>query len=135
MDEILAFLLNRASFLYKELGFRFVDSRYSTSFGGDSLLVLTNDKIRFRIVRDRSQLFGDFQSAAPMPKDKWFSIDVVRHRLTGESECPSELDDENMSFLRNQIGEIEKLFVESNLASTCNELRKLEAERAKKLFG
>ena len=124
MDEILAFLLNRASFLYKELGFRFVDSRYSTSFGGDSLLV-----------RDRSQLFGDFQSAAPMPKDKWFSIDVVRHRLTGESECPSELDDENMTFLRNQIGEIEKLFVESNLASTCNELRKLEAERAKKLFG
>ncbi len=135
MDEILLFLLNSASFLYKELGFRFADSRYSTSFGGDSWLVLNNEKIRLRIVRDRSQLFCDVQSIEPMPKSKWFSIDVVRHHLTGECECPSELNAGNVAFLRNRIHDIEKLFAKSNLPLTCRKLHELEAERAKNLFG
>lgn len=135
MDEILSFLLKHASFLYKELDFRFVDSSYSSSFGGDSFLVLANDKLRFRIIRDRSQIFGDFQSAVAIPKEKWFSIDIVRHRLTGESECPSELDAENVAFLQKGIKDVEALFEKSRLSATSKELHKLEVERAKKLFG
>lgn len=135
MDEILIFLLNRGFFLYKELGFRFVDSRYSTSFGGDSFVVLTNDRVRFRIIRDRSQLFGDFQPVEQMGKERWFSIDVVRHRVTGEGDCSSELNDGNVAFIRERISDIEEVFSSAHVSASLKELAKLEKRRAKEMFG
>jgi len=135
MDEILEFLLKHGSFLYKEKGCKFVDSRCSNSFGGDALLVLASDKIRFRLVRDRSQLFADFQEVDPLSDDEWFSIDIVRKHLTGELEYQSEMTPENAKFVRENFEEIESLFDPTCLTVTRKQLHKLEAERAKKLFG
>jgi hypothetical protein len=135
MDEILQFLLIHASFLYKEFGFRFVDSRVSSSFGGDAWLVLANETIRFRLVRDRGQLFGDFQEATSNSNAEWFSIDIVRQHLTGESQLFSELDSNNADFLRNRLSDIQQLFKQEVLSDTKKSLHKLEAKRAKQLFG
>jgi hypothetical protein len=135
MDEILNFLLHQASFLYKEFGFRFVDSQVSKSFGGDAFLVLATEKLRFRLVRDRGQLFGDFQDAAYSSKNEWFSIDIVRKRVTGEADYFPELNSDNAAFLRNHFGAIEKLFDKATLVETRKQLHKLETERARKLFG
>jgi hypothetical protein len=92
MDEILEFLLRHCSFLYKDLGFRFVDSQCSKSFGGDAFLILASDKVRFRFVRDRGQLFADFQEPTSGAKAEWFSIDIVRKHLTGESDYKAEMN-------------------------------------------
>ncbi|OWU65928.1 MAG: hypothetical protein CBB60_002165 [Armatimonadetes bacterium Cent15-Ar3] len=135
MDEILEFLLRHCSFLYKDLGCRFVDSQCSKSFGGDALLILASDKVRFRFVRDRGQLFADFQGPTAGTDDEWFSIDIVRKHLTGESEYHSEMNPENIAFLKERFSEIEGLFQPSSLTATRKQLHKLEAERAKRLFG
>lgn len=135
MDEILEFLLRHCSFLYKDKGCRFVDSRSSKSFGGDAFLILASDKVRFRFVRDRGQLFADFQEPTSSADDEWFSIDIVRKQLTSEPDYYSEMNPENAAFLKKHFSEIEKLFESSSLAVTRKQLHKLEAERAKKFFG
>jgi hypothetical protein len=135
MDEILQFLLIHASFLYKEFGFRFVDSRVSSSFGGDAWLVLANETIRFRLVSDRNQLFGDFQPLTSDIKGEWFSVDIVRKHLTDENEYFSILDSNNADFLRARLADIQKLFEGETLNITKKSLHALEAKRAKHLFG
>jgi hypothetical protein len=135
MDEILRFLLYHGSFLYNDLGLRFVDSRVSKSFGGDSWLILANDRVRFRMVRDRAQLFADFQMATSAARDEWFSIDIVRKYLTTESGYCPELNSENAEFLRERWSDIEELFGENAITDTRKHLHRLEAERAKKMFG
>src|SRR5688500_11023234 len=117
MDEILQFLLVHASFLYKEFGFRFVDSRVSSSFG-DAWLILANETMRFRLVRDRDQLFGDFQASTSSGKGEWFSVDIVRQHLTGEREYFSVLDSNNAEFLRARLTDIQKLFEGETLKVT-----------------
>lgn len=135
MDEILRFLLYHGSFLYNDLGLRFVDSRVSKSFGGDSWLILANDRVRFRMVRDRAQLFADFQMATSAARDEWFSIDIVRKYLTNESGYCPELSSENAEFLRERWSDIEELFGENAITDTRQHLHRLEVERAKKMFG
>jgi len=135
MDDILEFLVRYGSFLYKDMSCRFVDSQVSSSFGGDAFLILATDKVRFRLVRDRGQLFGDFQEVSAVPNDEWFSIDIVRKHLTGEPGYYSELNSENAVFLKEHFRSIENLFESSSLTETQKQLHKLEAERAKELFG
>lgn len=135
MDEILEFILRHCSFLYKEFECRFVDSRCSKSSGGDAFLILASDRVRFRIVRDRGQLFADFQEPTSNDDDEWFSIDIVRKHLTGESDYHSEMTLDNVGFLKNYFGEVENLFKPSSFADTRKQFHKLEAERARALFG
>ena len=135
MDEILQYLLAHASFLYKEFGFRFVDSAVSDSFGGDAYLILANDKLRMRLVRDRDQLFADFQCSDSSGGKEWFSIDIVRRFLTGEREYFAELDASNARFLRERLRGIEEAFDPVVFDATQRELHRLEKERSKFLFG
>ena len=136
MDEILEFLLHQASFLYKGYGCKFVDSEVSKSFG-NAFLDLITEKVRFRLIRDRGQLFGDFTDVtSPLDKKiKFFSIGVVRKYLTGEMEFFDELNANNATFLQKHFLNIEKLFDPSTLIETRKQLHKLEIERSKKLFG
>lgn len=134
MDEILQFLLAHASFLYKKFGFRFVDSRVSSSFG-DAWLILANETLRFRLVRDRGQLFADFQPSTPGAQAEWFSIDIVRKHLSDENEYFPALDPNNAEFLRSRMNEIQDLFGADALSGTQKALHALEAKRAKHLLG
>jgi hypothetical protein len=134
MTEILRFLVEHLEFLYAPDRFRFVDSRTSASFGGDAFLVLASDVLRIRLVRDRGQLFMDFQAAAEHDGRDWFSIDVVRRLLTGERQDTAELSPEYARFLEEHLDEIEKRFSEEELANTRKALKELERIRAKELF-
>lgn len=137
MDKIIELLLHSASFLYNEYSCRFVDSQVSKSFGGDAVLVLATEKLRLRLISDRSQLFCDFTDTSSDlgAKCKWFSIGVVRKYLTCETEFFDELDVGNISFLQREFHNIEDMFYKSSLLETQKELHKLEVERAKRLFG
>ncbi|MEK6216150.1 MAG: hypothetical protein N2B03_02900 [Boseongicola sp.] len=60
MDNCLAYLLAHLGFLYRDKGFRIVDSKHSPSFGGDGCLILESEILRLRLVSDRGQLLLDF---------------------------------------------------------------------------
>jgi hypothetical protein len=135
MTEILRFLIDSLAFLYTSGRFRFADSGTSTSFGGDAFLVLASDGLRVRLVRDRGQLFMDFQSAEETGEMDWYSIDVVRRLLTGERQESAELSQEYAAFLEAHLDEIERRFAGDGFAVTRRELKDLEKRRAKELFG
>jgi hypothetical protein len=134
MNEILALLIQQLSFLYAPGRFRFVDSATSTSFGGDAYLVLESGVMRVRFVRDRGQIFMDFQGLEETPDGKWFSLDVVRRLITGERQETAELVPEQIEFVQERFSEIEDRFTGSRYADTAARLKELELNRAKELF-
>lgn len=136
MDQILRLLLEHLSFLYKDHEFRIVDSRHSRSFGGNGLIVLTDEIVMIRLVRDREQLFCDFKSYEDRRKKLgWYSIEIVRHFLTSEDDFRSFLDLDNIQFIRDLIADIRRVFMPDNLAETHLELKKITRNRMKQLWG
>ena len=135
MDKILRFLLKHCSFLYKEYGYKFTDSRVSDSFGGDAFLALSSDSLKVRFCLDRGQLFFDFQSKHKNGSNSWYSIDIVRQLVTKEESYFSLMDKENAIFLKRNIDKIHELFSNQQIKETTKELNKLKRIRSKKLFG
>lgn len=137
MDEILKFLLTRYSFLYNKYKFKFIDSEVSESFG-NAYLTLTSGGINICFVRDKGQIFLEFQSKFvknPKSPYSWYSIDLIKQLITHETECSSLMDENNAKFLENNIETIFKLFSTSRLKETLKELNKLAKIRSEKLFG
>ncbi len=135
MTEILRFLTDWLAFLYARGRFWFVDSGVSTSFGGDAYLVLESDAMRIRLIRDRAQLFMDFQARGDDGEMDWYSIDVVRRLLTGERQETAELSPDYARFLEEHVDEIERRFSPAEMPATRKALKDLEKRRAKELFG
>jgi hypothetical protein len=131
--EILEYLLKHCRFLLTSARYRFVDSEVASSFG-NAYLVLQSDALRLRFIRDRAQLFLDFQSTAHSGDRHWFSIDVVHRLLTGDKRDTAELDADYAAFLESSLNEIESRFAE-RLDQTVEDLVQLERARAKDLFG
>ena len=134
MTEILLFLVEYLAFLYAPDRYRFVDSRTSAGFG-DAYLDLESDALRVRLVRDRSQLFMDFQSVGQHGDRDWYSIDIVRELVTGERQTTAELSADYAGFLEQHLDEIERRFSDEELPATVPALKALQDERAKEMFG
>lgn len=134
MEEILRYLMKHCSFLYSPNQFRFVDSGSSESFG-NAFLVLEHKDLRLKFIKDRGQLFLDFQPTSSNRKMDWFSIDIVKQLVTGNIEPSSEMDTDKAKFLKSNLDEIQRLFSTANLKGTLKKLRELERARAKRLFG
>jgi hypothetical protein len=132
---ILAFIAAHLGFLWDGARYRITGSEVSTSNGGDALLLVESDELRLRFVRDRGQLFLDFQPSFSSPDREWFSIDLVRRLQTGHREESAELDGGYASFLQEHLQEIEHQFGADEWPATSASLKKLKAKRAKELFG
>lgn len=113
---------------------RFTDSRCDKTFGGNAYIILSNETIEVRFVRDREQLFLDFRATGHRRTRSWYSMDVVRQLLTGEIGR-SEMDEENATFLKSRFPEIQERFAKPRIAETEANLKAFEAARAKRLFG
>jgi len=135
MDEILTLLVGRCSFLYKDRGCRFSDSKVFESFGGDAWLTLSTNYLRLKFVRDRGQIFLDFQRVSDKGDKFCYSIDIVRQFVTGEKGCSSELNPGNVDFLKTRFAEIEELFSSKDFLKIRNQLDELKRLRSKDLFG
>lgn len=133
MDEILDFLREHGAFLCGE-GYEIEDSLVADSFG-DAYVVLQSDRLRLRLVRDRGQLFLDFQGLEREREADWFSIDIVRRWLTGVAQVSAELDEGSAVFLEERLADIESQFSGAHLSLTEKALRTLEGQRAKEVFG
>ena len=51
---------------------------------GNALIVLEIGDLRLRFLKDRDQVFLEFQSVFDTTSDKWFSFGMVRQLITGE---------------------------------------------------
>jgi hypothetical protein len=134
MEEILQYLMKNCSFLYSPNQFRFVDSDSSESFG-NAFMVLEHKDLRLKFIKDRGQLFLDFQPTSSTRKLDWFSIDIVMQLVTGNIEPSSQMDAAKAKFLKSNLDEIQRRFSKANLEGTLKKLRELERQRAKRLFG
>ena len=132
MEEILQYIKKHCSFLYSPHKFQIVESESSESFG-NALIILEDEEMRLQFVRDRGQVFLDFQPTSY--NKEWFSIDIVKQLVTGKIEPSAEIDSEKVEFLKNHLDEIKDLFSQKNLTSTIKKLKDLERARAKRLFG
>ena len=135
MNLILAFIAAHMGYLWDGARYRITGSEVSTSNGGDALLMVESEELRLRFVRDRGQLFLDFQPSFSSPDGAWFSIDLVRRLWTGQRDETAELDGGYASFLRDYLQEIEHQFGAEQWPATSVSLKKLKAKRAKELFG
>lgn len=102
----------------------------SESFG-NAFLILEHENLRLRFIKDRDQLFLDFQSTTKNRKNEWFSIDIVKQLITDKIEPSSEMDSEKAEFLRTNLDEIQRLFSPTNIENTFKKLKELERERMK----
>lgn len=132
MTKLLEFIIANFAYLYDDLGCRFADSQVH---GPNAVLVFEVDELRLRLVRDRGQIFADFQNKHRDSRSRWFSFGVVRQLITGEVGGSEELDAEKASYIHQHFTEIKRAFADANVAETENTLKKLEHERGERLFG
>lgn len=133
MQQILEFIVAHLAFLWEEARFSIVGSEVTTSNGGDSSLQLESSVVRMRFVRDRGQLFLDFQPKAA--GRTWYSIDLVWRLLMGGGNRPAVMDAEYAEFLHQHLGELEDAFGAEGWRTTRGRLQKLRAQRAEEMFG
>lgn len=135
MNLILAFIVAHMRYLWTGARFRITGSEVSTSNGGDALLIVESDVLRLRFVRDRGQLFLDFQPVVTDRPKEWYSVDLVRRLLLGQRETSALLDESYASFIHDELPEIESRFAQVRWPETHSELRKIQKVRAKEMFG
>jgi hypothetical protein len=98
------------------------------------LVILEKENLLIRVVKDRDQIFIDFQSLSKKGKLNWFSIDIVKQMITGKIEPSAEMNPRNIEFLKNNLDKIKQIFSKENTSETIKKLKKLESDRAKRLF-
>lgn len=133
MIQLLEFLIAHGAFLLEPDLFSFAGSHSSTSFG-DASITLGSDRLLLRFVRDRGQLFLDFQGASQSNRKDWYSIDVVQQLVTGVRQDSSVVSPQGMEFVREHLAEIRLLFDDNSIEDTHSALKILERKRAKALF-
>lgn len=134
MERILAFLIERGSFLCADNRYRFVDSWVMPGRKGEASLVLASPVMRIRIVLDTFQLFLECQPSAP--SDEWFSVDLIWRYLRGERRDTAVMDDANIEFVADNLDAIEAVFRDDDgLEDRLNVLRHLKQVRAEERYG
>jgi hypothetical protein len=135
MTRILEFIARHMGYLWVGARYQIVGSQLGTTFGTDAVLLVESDGLRLRFVSDRDQLFLDLQPVGSGDPRHWYSIDLLRRLLQGQHETSALLDRSYAEFLRENLDEIEARFSAERWPSTFEDLRRLEARRAKELFG
>jgi hypothetical protein len=122
----------------EELGFSIVEERKSEAFG-DALVVLQSGDFRLRIVRDRSQIFADFGSAAE--PETWFDSTIVMQALGLTTQPlfggtdPQSVLPSLAAFLKSFWSELMAMFDLRHFAATKAQLTELQDARATKRWG
>lgn len=132
MNQLLELLIKHFSFLYDEYECRFADSQV---YGPDAMLVLESGNLRLRFVRDRSQMFVDFQHKRRKLSNQWYSFGVVRQLVTSDVGGSEELDSEKAEYIRAHFLKIKAAFSSERLKVSERDLANFEQERGERLFG
>lgn len=135
MGELLKVLAEWLSFFFVDGRYRLVNSEVGATYG-DAFIEFASDKLRWRLVRDRSQISLSCRPVHGNLKDwDWFSTDILIRLITGHRVESALLTEEVAKWLHIHLSEIEERFEANRLEQTIRDLKHLERIRAKELFG
>lgn len=122
MDNLLLFIINNCSFLYKEYGFKFIDSNVSESFDNASF-IMKNTSLCLRFINERERISLEF-GFVNKGKIDWYDIDIIRLYLTNKSRGTANLDPDNILFLAKQISKIQSIIYDTEIKHQLSDLKK-----------
>lgn len=135
MAELLRILREWLLFFFAGNRYRLVHSQVGPSFD-DALIEFVSNTLRWRLVRDRSQVFLDCRLAEGKDKDwEWYSADVLIRLIAGRRADSAVLTQGMAAWFEANLPEVERRFSDDRREETRRELKKLEKLRAKELFG
>jgi hypothetical protein len=133
--ELLRVLAEWLSFFFADNRYRLVDSDVGPTYG-DALVEFASDTLRWRLIRDRSQVLLDCQPTNAVSKrSEWFSADLLIRLIGGDRVDSGVLTEEMASWFAENLSEIEERFSAARLEETATELKMLKRLRARELFG
>lgn len=135
MAELLRILADWLTFFFDGNRYRLVHSETTESFG-NALIEFSSDVLKWRLVRDRLQIFLECRPLHRKLKSyEWFSTDILFHWITGRRLDSSMLTEEVSKWLGANLEEIEKRLSAERIDQSLLELKELERIRTKEMFG
>ena len=135
MAELLRVLREWLLFFFVGDRYRIVHSQVGPSFD-DALIEFASNTLRWRLMQDRSQILLSCRPAEGKHKDwDWYSADMLIRLITGQRLDSAVLTQDMATWFEENLSEIEQRFSGERREQTTGELKKLEALRAKELFG
>ena len=154
MDEVLLFLVKHLSFLYKDLGFKIVNSDHDKRYAGNGSVVLQSGDLKLEIIyngRDKQLSLAVHNPKFCKKSYDWYSVDILWQLVKGEIFVQSkemeaydvnDLNDgpkifENIVpvFLKEHIATIVEYLTGEDAEENFKKMRLMEKARAKRLFG
>lgn len=135
MKTLLEFYLRYLDFIYLNPDYRITNSRTSGSDTINASLTLTGPTLSWQFTNDRGQILFDVAPTKLASADNWFRASIVRQYLDGYDETNVVSPAETASWIRDNVGRIEALFVDSSATQSCKELAALEETNALKYWG
>ena len=135
MGELLRVLREWLLFFFADNRYRLVYSQVGPSFN-DALIEFASPILRWRLVRDRSQICLLCRPAEGKYRDwEWYSADILIRLIAGHRVKSAVLTEDTANWFKNNLSEIEQRFSDEQIEETEHELKKLERLRSKELFG
>lgn len=135
MAELLRILREWLLFFFTDDHYRMVHSQVGPSFD-DALIEFASNRLRWRLVQDRSQVLLNCRPAEGEDRDsEWYSADVLFRLIAGQRLRSAVLTQQMATWFAGNLSEIEQRFADERLEETKRELKRLEKLRAKELFG
>lgn len=129
MEELLRLMAGPLMFFLYPHEYRIVNSKGTAK--GNALIDLQHGELRWRLLRDRSQLHLELGVA---PKYASYSPDILM-RWLGDAPSTGLLTEEAMDWLRTHLSEIERTLEHSTREQTLREWDELTQLRAASMRG
>lgn len=129
--------LRHAGFPVERFGFAVVDEARSQAGFGNAYVILQNNDMRVRLVKDRSQLFLDIGPLSD--PNTWWDMSLVRRLVGAEDRAappPPAVDRivEDGGFIHAHYTHLKRLLQSDVLSETSRAMKALARERAQQMF-
>jgi hypothetical protein len=137
VESILKLIVSHLSLLYREKGFKFVDSGVEKVYGESSFIVLSDGALDIILVKSRDGLDFEFRLHCDLKEkdEEAFSFEIVKEYIDRGRQKSDNSSVACASYVRDNIDKIISAFSNENYAVTKKELKGLEVTRSKRLFG
>lgn len=137
MKQILNFLANEGDFLWRQRGFKMVDSKYDGM--NRAMVALSNGKLVVCLWTDRQDPMGiSIVAAEDYGDHHFYTWQIIRERLTGQrvnsrEEYHQELSTEDLDLFRRRLPEIQEWFEPGNRSTSYEQLDQMFEAMIKRL--
>lgn len=134
MVELLRVLADWLNFFFINNRYRLDHSQVGPS-SNDALIEFVSGTLRWRLVRDRSQvLLSCRPSKKGYKESEWYSADIIIRFITEQKVDSAVLTQDMAAWFERNLSEIEQRFSTEQLDVTIAALKRLEQLRSKEHF-